>query len=468
MVKPDILLGGDETTVVSRLVVGIDDDSRPDIELDPDSSSLLLGGGAGTHSEGDLRLTDRDENVRIHASAGGGGFDLGTTRVFVHGDNGRVALGSKGVDDGNRDIELDPDSSSLLLGGGAGTHSEGDLRLADRDENVRIHASAGGGAFDPKTTRILFRGGSGTLKLGAEALEDEDGTDIADVTIRPKWATLTLGGGGGSHSDGDVKLRDRDGDTRIHLTGGKGSTFRTTRVEADGTDGSVRLGGAGVDGTLEIDGPTDDKRIRIGGYRTGGNLGASADDPKTRVRVTTDATLDLGGDGSGGSVSITDGAGTETVAADGSSAAVTVGTAGADGTNGRLFVGGEMERSGVEIEGDSLGLGVATQEYRSHRRIELDGSSSTIEVYDSGGNERITAMAYPASITLSALTQNRNSTYEAISLDADDGTITLSDGSTDTVVIDGENGDVQVGTIGSLVSTIQDLQSRIRTLESGS
>jgi hypothetical protein len=51
-------------------------------------------------------------------------------------------------------------------------------------------------------------------------------------------------------------------------------------------------------------------------------------------------------------------------------------------------------------------------------------------------------------------------------MDGADGEIRLSDGNADTVVIDGNNGDIQVGAIQSLVNKIQDLESRISTLES--
>ncbi|AHZ21264.1 hypothetical protein BM92_00715 [Haloferax mediterranei ATCC 33500] len=397
------------------------------------------------------------------------------------------------------DIALNPDSASLRLGGGGGSHSDGDLQLTGEDGSVRFHASAGGGSFDPKTTRILFHGNSGTMRLGAKGLEDEDGNDIADVAIRPRWAALTLGGGGGSNSDGDIKLRDRDGKTRIHFTGGKGNSFDSTRVEIDGKDGDVKisakegptfghlgcsdppepnqlryvgsvtkgslqLGGTGVDGTLELDDVASDKRIQIGGYRTGDNPSASVDDPATRVRITMYGDLELGGGGVGGSIAVTDDQDTETMTVDGTSADLTVGSSGQNSTNGRLFVGGSWERSGVEIEGDYLGLGVETDEFRSHRSIELDGEYSTIDVYDSGNNERINMSGNLGSIALSALSQN-GGTYQSVTLSGDAATITLSNSNKDTVVIDGENGDIQVGVIQSLVSTIQDLQNRVAGLE---
>lgn len=71
----------------------------------------------------------------------------------------------------------------------------------------------------------------------------EEGAD-PDATLRPKWASLTLGGGAGSNSDGDIKLKDRDGNTRVHFDGkGNGPADpETTQVFVDGRGGKIELG----------------------------------------------------------------------------------------------------------------------------------------------------------------------------------------------------------------------------------
>lgn len=75
------------------------------------------------------------------------------------------------------------------------------------------------------------------------AVTTEEGAD-PDATLRPNWATLTLGGGDGDKSDGDVQLLDRDGHSRIHLDGeGNGPADEaTTHAWIDGRNATFELG----------------------------------------------------------------------------------------------------------------------------------------------------------------------------------------------------------------------------------
>lgn len=264
MSQPDIVLGEQNTTVIGQVDVGIDEDSKPNIQLTPDSASVRLGGGDGKFSAGELLLTDEGGNVRFRAT-GDGSVTLGdgaerhvSSRALIDADTGNLELGAEGLEygEGNEysDIKLAPNSASLRLGGGGGDYSEGDLRLTDKDGDVRIHASAGGGSFDDQTTRVLVRGDNGELYLGAKGLNDEDRNDISDVTIRPKWASLTLGGGGGSNSDGDIKLQDREDNTRIHLDGkGNGPVApETTSLHVNGETGTLRFRPPPADGEQTV------------------------------------------------------------------------------------------------------------------------------------------------------------------------------------------------------------------------
>lgn len=81
---------------------------------------------------------------------------------------------------------------------------------------------------------------------------DNDRTN-PDLAFYPKWASLTLGGGAGSNSDGDIKLQDRDDENRIHLTGGKGGDFGSTRVQVDGRNATAMVGGNGQNGAVELE-----------------------------------------------------------------------------------------------------------------------------------------------------------------------------------------------------------------------
>lgn len=175
MAEPEILIGSDRTGILGALEVATGEESDPDVRLSPNSSSLTLGGGDGDYSDGDLRLVDRPGEVRIHASAGTGDVDPETTRVLVDGPSGRVRLGADGLESegsdeeyDQTDIDLNPNSAGIRLGGGGGEYSEGDLRMTDEEGNVRIHASAGGGARDPETTAIYADGKEGSLHFRPE------------------------------------------------------------------------------------------------------------------------------------------------------------------------------------------------------------------------------------------------------------------------------------------------------------
>lgn len=276
MGESDIILEDDRVLMIKGLEISHDAETEPSIELLPSKGNAILGGGDDPDADGDVYLLDRgsgatpDTHSRIQLSASGGDA-LSVNRVYVDGSSGSIELGATGLRDGDgnstADVTIRPNWAALTLGGGGGSNSDGDIKLQDRDDNTRIHASGGGGEFFPETTRIEFQGDSGTIRLGAKALEDGDGNGIADVTIRPKWAALTLGGGGGSNSDGDIKLQDRDDNTRIHLTGGRGSEFDTTRVQANGRTGTVKIGGNGREGSIEL---VDDLDRAIGVIATKG------------------------------------------------------------------------------------------------------------------------------------------------------------------------------------------------------
>lgn len=100
----------------------------------------------------------------------------------------------------------------------------------------------------------------------------EEGAD-PDATLRPRWASLTLGGGAGSNSDGDIKLRDRDGNTRVHFDGkGNGPADpENTQVFVDGRGGKIELGKGP---TLDEDEDTNALgEIEIWGNYSGDNPG---------------------------------------------------------------------------------------------------------------------------------------------------------------------------------------------------
>jgi hypothetical protein len=508
MPDPDIFLKDDRITVVGSGIgdvaafeVSTGEDSDADIRLNPDWANITAGGGDGD-GEGDLVLLDREANPRIQLTAERGNkWDPeDENRVWVNGEDGIVKLAANSTQWEEQDIKIDATTANIELGGGKRDEdddhgvSEGDVHLLDRDAKTRVQMTAErGNRADDDDNRVWINGEKGLIKLASVNTRWEN----QDIKLDSANATIEIGGGRRPEDDSDapnwrgtsegsVEISDGDGEVRVELDGASGDVIVSTdegdevgqvgfsdqpaaqsvKYFGSVTEGRLCLGGSGVDGTLEIDGPIDDTRIRIGGYRTGDDLSATVDDPNTRVRLKPEGSVELGGDGEGGSLSLTDGQGTETVQGSGEYGQIDLGTDGQGGTNGHLRVRGEYEGGGALIEGDSLGLGSKTDEYRNERKIQLDGSESSITVSDDWDNERIEAEATTASITLSARTQDQSDTYDSISLDGSGGEIRLSDETGDTVVIDGENGDIQVGSIQSLVSTIEDLENRVNTLES--
>lgn len=97
----------------------------------------------------------------------------------------------------------------------------------------------------------------------------------ADIELRPKWATVNLGGGDGAKSDGDIKLIDRNENDRIHVDGGGNGPHdvTTTGVYVSGTTPPSQSTGFKHFGdriSVAIDGGSG--RISLGGGQTNGEI----------------------------------------------------------------------------------------------------------------------------------------------------------------------------------------------------
>ncbi|MGM0590529.1 MAG: hypothetical protein ACQETI_02675 [Halobacteriota archaeon] len=386
------------------------------VYLDGRHGNIRLG-GAG--SDGDVLVMDTDGDDRIHLD-GEGGPVADTVRVYLDGWHGNIRLGGDGSDgdvllreeSGNQTVHLDASVGNATLGGGG---TDGDLLVRDGDGVSRIHLDGERGPVG-ETVRVYLDGNDGTVRAG----------------------------GGGAN--GDLTVADAEGTTRGRVTAAGGSTDDAAsdgiRYTVDAADGSVRVGGDGVDGNLDVADLLDETRIRIGDYRTPDDMAASIDDPATRVRISTWGDIELGGDGEAGSIAVENDDGEETITADGEYATVSVGHAGEDGESGRIVVRDGFGQAGIALDGDRVGVGAADPDaFRPKNRIELEGADSKIELRDGAWTKRVRAHG-------------------------DLGQLAVADDAGDeTVLLDGQAGDITVGSIQSLVDTIDDLTQRVSALE---
>ena len=101
-------------------------------------------------------------------------------------------------------IRLNADRANLTLGGGSGAAPEGDLRLVDENENLRIQVTAETGNRNaPNDDRVWIDGGTGKITLGDGENEGEGGT------ILFTGATSSVRGRGGAAAFSSAKFAVR-------------------------------------------------------------------------------------------------------------------------------------------------------------------------------------------------------------------------------------------------------------------
>lgn len=110
MAKSDIVLKDNRVSVVGGgggerdndgdergdLEVKAGDGKDPSIRLNADWANLVLGGGEGKSTEGDLKIRDSADRNRILATAENNNSADDDTRVWLNGANGSMTLGSAG------------------------------------------------------------------------------------------------------------------------------------------------------------------------------------------------------------------------------------------------------------------------------------------------------------------------------------------------------------------------------------
>lgn len=249
--ESDVILDGDEVTLVGSVGVRRSEGDPDTIVLNSEHGNLHLGTDG---HDGDLFLTDDEGERTVHVDG-----EVGNAKLGGNGQDGDLFLTKQ---DGGQTMHLDAQWANATFGG----HDEdGDLFLKDGD-------------------------GNRTIRLNGE------------------WANARLGG---SDQDGDLFLDDGDGRTRVHLDSGHGPVERDeVRVYLDGDTGEATLGGAGVGGGLHVkdvndreNGTLADGKLTLGGDGWAGRLSLEGATGSGIARIDGDTgTATFGGIGGSGDV----------------------------------------------------------------------------------------------------------------------------------------------------------------------
>ncbi|MEF8886737.1 MAG: hypothetical protein V5A30_02950 [Haloarculaceae archaeon] len=242
MANPDILLEQDRISVVGGngpeetngtergdLEITTAEGDPASIRLNADRANLTLGGGSGNAPEGDLRLRDENENLRIQVTAETGNRNApNEDRVWIDGGKGQITVG-----DGQNDfVHLDGENAEVEV-----RDVTGDAQARLNNTGLMLSQFTGEGpvlapVIDPETRDTIRLFGdqaraaignnfvSGTVNLYRSGSTDtSDGFFHETVTIDAEDAQATFGG---SDRNGQVTLTDRNDNERVQIDGGGG------------------------------------------------------------------------------------------------------------------------------------------------------------------------------------------------------------------------------------------------------
>ena len=348
MANPDILLEQDRISVVGGsgpeetngtergdLEITASEGDPASIRLNADRANLTLGGGGGRAPEGDLKIRDANENLRIQVSAETGNRTApGEDRVWIDGGTGQITLG-----DGENDfVHLDGGDAEIEIrtatgGTGArlnnfglmlseftdepGTATVAPLVPPDTRETIRLYgnsARAGIGNNFESGSLELFR--SGNTAQFHETI-DLDGEE----------AQATLGG---SNRSGRVTLTDSNDNDRVTLDAGKGELRLYGTPPGSGTDAPE----------ITLEAGQNRAKAYIGGFDRSGQVWLAKESSGNQLSIPIDldaehARATVGGDGTDGVVKTTDSGGSTTAELQGGDGNV---VAGGDGTEGTVLL----------------------------------------------------------------------------------------------------------------------------------
>lgn len=324
-------------------------------------------------------------------------------------------------------------SSKVQIGGGSPSEpgSAGMLSFEDGYGNETIKADGKHGN--------LYLGGDG--EDGDLLVRNEEGG--VTVGINGRTGNVTCGGSG---TDGDLILMDSNSQRLIFLDAGEtGEIDESVTIYADGKEADLVIGRRLNDGSVTLLDQLGEARIRIGGYRDPDDAAGTTSEPdelhqqdgevdSTRVRIDMLGSLTLGGDGESGRVRLCHDDSLQTIELEAATSSIRLGHP--DGPEaGRLTVIDEHGSIGVELDNtDVIAGGV-----KAGRISSPDAFRSEHAVVADHLGVRVGRM-------------DANNTYEETARVGVDGKITASD--------------IEIGSIQSLLQTIQDLQQRVQELES--
>jgi hypothetical protein len=351
MPNPDILLEQDRISVVGGngpeetggtergdLEITTAEGDPATIRLNADRANLTLGGGSGGAPEGDLRLRDANENLRIQVTAQTGNRNAPTEdRVWIDGGKGQIALG-----DGENDfVHLDGENAEVevrdFTGDAQARLNNIGLMLSQFTGSDRVVTSP---LIDPETRETIRLFGdqaraaignnfvSGTLNLYRSGPTDSsDGFFHETVAIDGEEARATLGG---SDRSGQVTLTDRNDNDRVTLDAGTGELRLYGTPPGSGTDAPE----------ITLEAGQNRAKAYIGGFDRSGQIWLAKQSSGNQLSIPIDldaehARVTVGGDGTDGVLKATDSGGSTTAeiqAADGNL------VAGGDGTEGTMLI----------------------------------------------------------------------------------------------------------------------------------
>lgn len=238
MSRPDIILRekrisvytGDNGDIGERdfeLVTSDNSGAEADIKLNPDLANIEAGGGDGRWSEGDLKLNDKGDDIRVQITAGSGSRDdPDADRIWIDGGTGSIAIG----DDGEDRIQID--------GGTVDRHGEA------ASGRTRIGLYSDYNAGDP--TSAFAAGWYANENLSSKLTGLTIGTREWEGAMVMQWGNSRVPGMLLAH--GLFMLGNDDVPGRIQVNNGDGRAA----AEIRGDRGNINVGGAGNQGSIAL------------------------------------------------------------------------------------------------------------------------------------------------------------------------------------------------------------------------
>ena len=347
MANPDILLEQDRISVVGGsgpeetngtergdLEITASEGDPASIRLNADRANLTLGGGSGRAPEGDLKLRDANDNLRIQVTAETGNrLARGQDRVWIDGGRGQISLG-----DGENDfVTLDGENAEVEV-----RDVTGDTQA--RLDNYGLTLTEFTGRENVVTVPFFSADTRATIRVSGDSATADIGNSFVDGTVNlyrsgdtsefhktialdGKEAQATLGG---SNRSGRVTLTDSNDNDRVTLDAGKGELRLYGTPPGGGTDAPE----------ITLEAGQNRAKAYIGGFDRSGQIWLAKQSSGNQLSIPIDldaehARATVGGDGTDGVVKTTDSSGSTTAELQGEDGNV---VAGGDGTEGTVLL----------------------------------------------------------------------------------------------------------------------------------